>query len=236
MIHRALVRLGRAVLRRARRALRRRLPGVARPGAGGGVARRRRPRRLCALGLRPLAQGRLPRRVGRRRTNRSARASVGTRCRSCPTFSWWVATTPRRAPSASTSRGSERPERDVTVDDFIARLRTEVDTHVMSLERALGGWRSAYVSGVGRAEPGECVFCGLFAADATDRERLVVHRGTTCVVVLNLYPVRIRSPARDAVAPRCGPARALRRRAHRVLPSRGRWRPLRCSPRTVPTG
>lgn len=26
-------------------------------------------------------------------------------------------------------RGSDRPERDVTVDDFVARLRTEVDTH-----------------------------------------------------------------------------------------------------------
>ncbi|MDP1793170.1 MAG: threonine--tRNA ligase, partial [Acidimicrobiales bacterium] len=26
-------------------------------------------------------------------------------------------------------RGSERPERDVTVDDFVARLRTEVDSH-----------------------------------------------------------------------------------------------------------
>jgi threonyl-tRNA synthetase len=26
-------------------------------------------------------------------------------------------------------RGSERPERDVTVDDFVARLRTEIDTH-----------------------------------------------------------------------------------------------------------
>ena len=60
----------------------------------------------------------------------------------------------------------------------------------MSLERIFAGWRNAYVSGVAQVEPvdGECVFCGLFAADATDRERLVVHRGERCVAVLNLYP------------------------------------------------
>ena len=60
----------------------------------------------------------------------------------------------------------------------------------MTLDRIFAGWRNAYVSGVAQVEPvaGECVFCGVLAADATDRERLVVHRGTTCVVMLNLYP------------------------------------------------
>lgn len=60
----------------------------------------------------------------------------------------------------------------------------------MSLERIFAGWRNAYVSGVAQVEPveGECVFCDLFAADATDRERLVVQRGDQCVVMLNLYP------------------------------------------------
>ena len=60
----------------------------------------------------------------------------------------------------------------------------------MSLERIFAGWRNAYVSGVAQVEPveGECVFCSLFAADATDRERLVVHRGERCLVMLNLYP------------------------------------------------
>lgn len=60
----------------------------------------------------------------------------------------------------------------------------------MSLERIFAGWRNAYVSGVAQVEPvaGDCVFCALFAADATDRERLVVRRGAHCVVVLNLYP------------------------------------------------
>ncbi|HVV38496.1 MAG TPA: HIT domain-containing protein [Acidimicrobiales bacterium] len=60
----------------------------------------------------------------------------------------------------------------------------------MSLDRIFAGWRNTYVSGVAQVEPveGDCVFCALFAADATDRERLVVHRGERCVVVLNLYP------------------------------------------------
>ncbi len=60
----------------------------------------------------------------------------------------------------------------------------------MTLERIWAGWRSAYVSGVAQVEPvpGECPFCGVFAADATDRERLIVHRGDTCVAMLNLYP------------------------------------------------
>ncbi|MEY2399563.1 MAG: adenylyltransferase [Actinomycetota bacterium] len=60
----------------------------------------------------------------------------------------------------------------------------------MTLERIWAGWRSAYVSGVAQVEPvaGECPFCGLFEADATDRERLVVHRGERCVVMLNLHP------------------------------------------------
>lgn len=58
----------------------------------------------------------------------------------------------------------------------------------MTLERVFAGWRNAYVSNVAQVEPGECPFCGLFDAEVSDRERLVVHRGTTCVVLLNLYP------------------------------------------------
>lgn len=46
------------------------------------------------------------------------------------------------------------------------------------------------MSGIAQVEPvpGDCPFCALFAADATDRERLIVHRGASCVVILNLYP------------------------------------------------
>lgn len=60
----------------------------------------------------------------------------------------------------------------------------------MSLERIWAAWRNAYVSGVAQVEPvpGGCPFCLLFKADVTDRERLIVRRGDTCVVMLNLYP------------------------------------------------
>jgi ATP adenylyltransferase len=60
----------------------------------------------------------------------------------------------------------------------------------VSLERIFAGWRNAYVSGVAQVEPvdDECVFCALLAADGEDRERLIVHRGESCVVLLNLYP------------------------------------------------
>ena len=60
----------------------------------------------------------------------------------------------------------------------------------MTLDRIFAGWRNAYVSNVAQTEPveGECVFCALFAVDVTDRERLVVHRGERCAVLLNLYP------------------------------------------------
>jgi ATP adenylyltransferase len=60
----------------------------------------------------------------------------------------------------------------------------------VSLERIFAGWRSAYVSDVAQVEPAddECVFCALLATDGEDRERLIVHRGETCVALLNLYP------------------------------------------------
>ncbi len=46
-------------------------------------------------------------------------------------------------------------------------------------------WRFRYVS---KADPGvECVFCGKASGDR-DRENLIVHRGTSCFVVLNLFP------------------------------------------------
>jgi ATP adenylyltransferase len=62
----------------------------------------------------------------------------------------------------------------------------------MTVERIFAGWRNDYVSGVANAAPktkkGDCVFCSVLAADATDRERLVVHRGELVVALLNLYP------------------------------------------------
>ena len=71
------VRIDRAVLRHPRRALRRRVPGLARAGAGHGAPRRRPPRRLRVPAGRP-AEGRgLPGRAGRGlpRLARRARAA-----------------------------------------------------------------------------------------------------------------------------------------------------------------
>ncbi len=80
------VRLDRAVLRRARRALRRRLPALARAGAGAGDPDRRAARRLPRRRRRPAADGRAS---GSRSTTpttgcrrRSATPSC-RRCRSC---------------------------------------------------------------------------------------------------------------------------------------------------------
>lgn len=61
----------------------------------------------------------------------------------------------------------------------------------MSLDRLWATWRNSYVSGVANVSPiaGECVFCGVLnEPEATDRDRLVVHRGRHVIAMLNLYP------------------------------------------------
>jgi ATP adenylyltransferase len=52
------------------------------------------------------------------------------------------------------------------------------------MERLWSPWRLAYVTGSG--ESAGCIFCA--AVDASDRDNLVVHRGASCFVILNLYP------------------------------------------------
>ena len=54
----------------------------------------------------------------------------------------------------------------------------------MSLERLWTPWRLAYVSG--GAEASGCVFCN--AVDDADAAPLIVFRGDTCFVILNLFP------------------------------------------------
>ena len=54
----------------------------------------------------------------------------------------------------------------------------------MSLERLWSPWRLVYVSGSGESKG--CVFCD--AQTGTDAAPLVLHRGTTCFVILNLFP------------------------------------------------
>ncbi len=53
-----------------------------------------------------------------------------------------------------------------------------------ALERLWSPWRHAYVTRDAEA-PG-CVFC--LAPDEPDAESLIVHRGCTCFIILNLYP------------------------------------------------
>ena len=45
-------------------------------------------------------------------------------------------------------------------------------------------WRLAYITG--GANPGGCVFCDALRDPAA--ESLIVHRGATCFVILNLFP------------------------------------------------
>jgi len=54
----------------------------------------------------------------------------------------------------------------------------------VSLERLWTPWRLAYVSG--GAEASGCVFCN--AVDDPDAAPLIVFRGDTCFVILNLFP------------------------------------------------
>ncbi len=52
------------------------------------------------------------------------------------------------------------------------------------MERLWTPWRLAYVSGAG--ESSGCVFCSALADE--DAAPLIVFRGTTCFVILNLFP------------------------------------------------
>ena len=119
------VRLGRAVLRGAGRALRRRVPGLAGAGAGAGAPGERPTTTPTPTGVvdRLRAEGFRADLVDGRRA-RSARASARPSWRSCPT-SWWSATTTSQHGTVGVNRrGSDRPERDV---------------HRRRLRRAAGG-------------------------------------------------------------------------------------------------
>ena len=52
------------------------------------------------------------------------------------------------------------------------------------MEHLWSPWRLAYITG--EANSGGCVFCN--ALTDPDAARLVVHRGATCFVILNLFP------------------------------------------------
>jgi ATP adenylyltransferase len=54
----------------------------------------------------------------------------------------------------------------------------------VTLERLYTPWRLAYVTG--DAKSADCVFCGALASQ--DADPLIVFRGSTCFVILNLFP------------------------------------------------
>ncbi|MHB8245409.1 MAG: HIT family protein [Acidimicrobiales bacterium] len=69
----------------------------------------------------------------------------------------------------------------------------------MTLDHLWAGWRMAYVASIGSdvgpqrcgldlLGAGECIFCAILAANASDEERLVVWRGDLVVAMLNAYP------------------------------------------------
>ena len=54
----------------------------------------------------------------------------------------------------------------------------------MTLERLYTPWRLAYVTG--DAKSADCVFCAALTSE--DADPLIVFRGSTCFVILNLFP------------------------------------------------
>lgn len=54
----------------------------------------------------------------------------------------------------------------------------------MTLERLYTPWRLAYVTGASKSS--DCVFCAALANE--DADPLIVFRGSTCFVILNLFP------------------------------------------------
>lgn len=54
------------------------------------------------------------------------------------------------------------------------------------LQRLWAVWRMKYISSIGK-ESASCVFCDI-AGREDGAENLIVHRGRTCYIVLNLYP------------------------------------------------
>ena len=93
------VRQHRALLRNADRALRRRVPGVARAGAGGGDADHRPAAGLREDGSRAARSRRVCARIWTIARKRSTSRFAKRSCRRCPTCWWWAIARRRRARS-----------------------------------------------------------------------------------------------------------------------------------------
>ena len=57
----------------------------------------------------------------------------------------------------------------------------------MANNRIWAPWRLKYVKDASKDDDQECVFCKA-PAEGKDREMLIVHRGSTCFVILNKFP------------------------------------------------
>ena len=121
------VRVGRALLRRAARALRRQPADVAGAGAGARAARRHGPRGVRRQGRRPAAGDRRPRRRRSAPTSSSASASAPPSWRSCRTSSSSATTTSPTRRSASTGGGATSPSAASTSPRFVEMLAEEIE-------------------------------------------------------------------------------------------------------------
>jgi ATP adenylyltransferase len=72
------------------------------------------------------------------------------------------------------------------------------------MERLWAPWRLEFVKAASGGDPLACVFCEAPAA-GDDEASLIVHRGRTCLVLLNLYPYAnghlLITPYRHVAAP-----------------------------------
>jgi len=57
------------------------------------------------------------------------------------------------------------------------------------MDKLFSPWRSQYIESFAHAKdsPSQCIFCSAIA-DANDENNLIVCRGDTCFVIMNLYP------------------------------------------------
>lgn len=66
----------------------------------------------------------------------------------------------------------------------------------MASKRLWTAWRMEYIKSL-KKDPSACIFCEALAS-GSDRDSLVLFRGRTCVLMLNLYPY---NPGHLMVAP-----------------------------------
>ena len=225
------VRLGRAVLRRPARALRRRVPDVAGAGAGARAAGRATTTTPTPTRLVDRLRGRgLPGRRRRRRRASSATASARPSSRSCRTCSSSATTTCEHGTVGVNPRGGEvergvpgRRLRRRRLARRRRRRRHRVARPAVSTRPPVG--RLAHDLRRRRSPPAPTTRRGAVACSRAssrsglpDEETHIVWRGERCFAILNAYPYtsghllvlpyrevgRARGPRRPTSTPSCG--------------------------------